>query len=128
MAHRCLRYPLRLARQISNSHKLKLHLVESFEEGVTKLSANTFVLSITKGHLRNRPVLREVLRSFPEIPFLGVIGSASKRAILRRELREDGLGAYLLEKIICPIGLPIGSNDPAEIAISIAAQLLERRA
>ena len=61
---------------------------------MTKLSANTFVLSVTKGHSSDRPVLREVLGSFPVIPFLGVIGS----------------------------------NDPAEIAISIAAQLLERRA
>jgi len=28
---------------------------------------------------------------------------------------------------VCPVGLPIGTNDPAEIAISIVAQLLERR-
>ncbi|MGJ8634970.1 MAG: XdhC family protein, partial [Luteolibacter sp.] len=44
-----------------------------------------------------------------------------------RELREDGLSESLLEKIVCPVGLPIGGNDPAEIAVSIAAQLLERR-
>ncbi len=106
---------------------LKLHLVQSFEEGVTKLSAKSFVLSVTKGHSSDRPVLREVLRRFPEISFLGVIGSTSKRAVLLRELREDGVSQSLLEKIFCPVGLPIGSNDPAEIAISIAAQLLERR-
>ena len=106
---------------------LKLHLVGSFEEGVTKLSANSFVLTVTKGHSSDRPVLREALRRFPEIPFLGVIGSAAKRAVLLRELREDGLSERVLEKIICPVGLPLGSNDPAEIAISIAAQLLDRR-
>jgi xanthine dehydrogenase accessory factor len=68
-----------------------------------------------------------VLRRFPEIPFIGVIGSGSKRAVLLRELREDGLSDHLLEKVICPVGLPIGGNDPAEIAISIAAQLLQQR-
>lgn len=102
-------------------------LVETFEDGVRFLTARSFVLCITKGHTSDRPVLREILREFADVPYLGVIGSASKRAVLLRELREDGVGEELLGKIICPVGLPIGGNDPAEIAISIAAQLLERR-
>lgn len=106
---------------------VKLHLVESFEAGVALLTSSSFVLSITQGHSCDRPVLREVLRLFPEIPFIGVIGSASKKAVLLRELREDGLQSEVLEKIVCPLGLPIGGNDPAEIAISIAAQLLALR-
>lgn len=52
--------------------------------------------------------------------------AAPRSGCLVRELREDGLSDRVLEKIICPVGLPIGSNDPAEITISIAAQLLER--
>jgi len=104
-----------------------LHTVKTIEAGVEFLSARSFVLSITQGHSSDRPVLRDVLRKFPEVPFLGVIGSASKRAVLMRELREDGIGSGLLERIVCPVGLPIGGNDPAEISISIAAQLLERR-
>ena len=85
------------------------------------------MLSLTKGHSSDRPVLRELLRKFPGFAYAGVIGSASKRAVLMRELREDGIPEELLEKVICPVGLPIGGNDPAEIAISIAAQLLEKR-
>lgn len=115
-----------LAR-FATRQNVQLHLVESFEDGVTRLSGESFVLSITKGHSSDRPVLREVLRRFPEIAFLGVIGSASKRAVLLRELRDDGLSDHLLEKIICPVGLAIGGNAPAEIAISIAAQLLALR-
>lgn len=103
------------------------HLVRSAEEGVAWVEPGSFVLSITQGHSSDRPVLRDVLRKFPAIPFLGVIGSASKRAVLMRELREDGISEELLGKIVCPVGMPIGGNDPAEIAISIAAQLLERR-
>ncbi|MEY3896872.1 MAG: xanthine dehydrogenase accessory protein XdhC [Verrucomicrobiota bacterium] len=113
--------------KFSKHPKVKLHLVESFEDGVESLTARSFVISITKGHASDRPVLREVLRRFPEIPFIGVIGSASKRAVLQRELRQDGVAPELLEKILCPVGLPVGGNDPAEIAISIAAQLLESR-
>lgn len=107
--------------------RVTLHRVAGFEDGIGLIGNRSFVLSVTKGHSSDRPVLRDVLRRFPEIPFVGVIGSAAKRAVLLRELREDGLEPYALEKIICPVGLPLGGNDPAEIAISIAAQLLAVR-
>jgi xanthine dehydrogenase accessory factor len=106
---------------------VKLHHVASFEDGIALLTPASFVLSITQGHSCDRPVLRDALRRFPEIPFIGVIGSNSKRAVLLRELREDGLQEEILNKIICPLGLSIGSNEPAEIAISITAQLLSLR-
>ena len=106
---------------------VRLHQVERFEDGVKLLNPKSYVLSITKGHSTDRPVLREVLKNFPEVPYLGVIGSASKRAVLLRELREDGIADSLLEKILCPLGLPLGTNAPAEIAVSIAAQLLALR-
>lgn len=106
---------------------VSLHQVQSFAEGVEKLTEDSFVLAITPGHSTDRPVLREALRRFPHLPFIGAIGSASKRAVLLRELREDGFSSELLEKIVCPLGLALGGNDPAEIAISITAQLLSKR-
>jgi xanthine dehydrogenase accessory factor len=106
---------------------LSTHVVTAFEDGVDLVTGRSFVLSITKGHASDVPVIREVLARHPALPFLGVIGSASKRAALCRDLREAGIGEPLLEKITCPLGLPVGGNDPHEIAISIAAQLLERR-
>ena len=115
-----------LAR-FSPLQNVTLHRVDRFEDGVNHLQPRSSVLSITQGHSCDRPVLREVLGRYPDIPFLGVIGSPSKRAVLLRELKEDGLSETLLEKIICPLGLPLGGNAPAEIAISIAAQLLEAR-
>jgi len=56
-----------------------------------------------------------------------VIGSKSKRGALVRELKSDGIAAEQAESFICPMGLPIGTNQTGEIAISIAAQLLQRR-
>lgn len=113
--------------KLPSSPNLTPHRLPSFEAGVAQVTRESFVLAITRGHSSDRPVLREVLTGFPNIAFLGVIGSASKRAVLMRELKEDGVPAHLLDQIICPLGLPLGSNDPAEIAISIAAQLLQRR-
>ena len=106
---------------------VSFHQVQAFEDGVEKLTESSFVLAITQGHATDRPVLREALRRFPQLPFIGAIGSASKRAVLLRELREDGISPELLEKIVCPLGLALGGNDPAEIAISITAQLLSKR-
>ena len=109
------------------ARNLTLHHLDAFEAGTSLVLERSFVLSITKGHTSDVPVLREVLSRFPEIPFLGVIGSASKRAALLRDLRTAGIADSLLGRITCPLGLPIGDNDPHEIAISIAAQLLEKR-
>jgi len=93
---------------------------------VREIPAASFVLILTQGHATDLPVLKAVLeaRSFP---FIGVIGSRSKRATLERELRESGLPDELVSGFECPLGLPIGGNHPQEIAISIAAGLLKTR-
>lgn len=112
---------------IVEAPNVRRHRVEMYEEGVERVRATSFVVSVTQGHATDRPVLREVLRRMPDVAFLGVIGSASKRAVLMRELKEDGISAERLGRIECPVGLPIGGNDPAEIAVSITARLLEVR-
>ena len=113
--------------KLPSSPNVTRHLFATFEAGVAQVACGSFVLAITRGHSSDRPVLRDVLTRFPDIAFLGVIGSASKRAVLIRELKEDGVPAESLDQITCPLGLPLGTNDPAEIAISIAAQLLQCR-
>ena len=55
-----------------------------------------------------------------------MIGSAAKAAVLRKELTAAGVDPERLT-FLCPVGLPIGTNHPGEIAVSIAAQLLEVR-
>jgi xanthine dehydrogenase accessory factor len=93
---------------------------------IPSLPDDAFVLCLTSGHQVDRPILQRALaeRSFP---FVGVIGSASKAAILRQELIAAGLPAERAQKFHCPIGLDFGTNHPQEIALSIAAQLLTER-
>lgn len=93
---------------------------------VAELPDNAFVLSMTMGHATDLPILIEALRT-RTFPYLGVIGSDAKAAALHRGLRDSGLSPEAISKVICPVGLPIGSNDPAEIALSIAAQMLQYR-
>lgn len=93
---------------------------------VDRLPADAMVLCMTRGHSSDLPVLRTIFESGRKFPYLGAIGSRAKAAVLRKELLAAGVPE---ERIAfhCPIGLPIGSNHPAEIAVSIAAQLLEAR-
>ena len=86
-----------------------------------------YVLCMTMGHSTDRPVLSTMFLAGISPAYLGVIGSKSKRGALVRELKSDGIAAEKAESFICPMGLPIGTNQTGEIAISIAAQLLQRR-
>ena len=60
--------------------------------------------------------------------YIGVVGSKKKIAAVNAKLREAGFTEEDLARVVNPIGLPIQSETPAEIAVSIAAQLIERRA
>jgi len=97
------------------------------ESVVAQLSDSDFVLCMTMGHRTDRPILEEIFRQGRQFPYLGVIGSEAKRKVLLRELAEAGIDASLASRFECPIGLPLGSNEPAEIALSVAAQLVQRR-
>jgi xanthine dehydrogenase accessory factor len=95
-------------------------------EYVAGLPGNAFVLCMTMGHSSDLPVLVQILRT-RDFPYLGAIGSDAKAAALRRGVVAAGLSQEEARRFVCPIGLNVGSNDPAEIAVSIAAQLLQRR-
>jgi xanthine dehydrogenase accessory factor len=60
-------------------------------------------------------------------PFVGVMGSRSKLARIFDELRQAQIQEEQLAALYAPIGLPMDSHTPAEIAVSIAAQILQTR-
>ncbi len=60
-------------------------------------------------------------------PFIGVMGSRAKIAAIFEQLQQAGISEGLLSRLYAPVGLPIGSHTPEEIAISIAAQILQER-
>jgi len=94
---------------------------------VASLTDDTFVVSMTMGHATDRPVLEEIFRTRLEFPYLGVIGSQAKRSVLKRELAAAGISAEQADSFHCPIGLPLGTNQPGEIAVSVVAQLIQER-
>lgn len=57
--------------------------------------------------------------------YLGLIGSQTKWQRFQQRLKSSGLSEPEIAKITCPIGLPTGGKAPQEVAISLAAQLLQ---
>ena len=86
-----------------------------------------YVCVMTRGHAYDTVVQAQVLKCRPT--YCGVIGSAFKAAGVRRTLKEAyGLIDEELDLVTTPIGLNIKGETPAEIAISIAAQMILHRA
>jgi len=105
---------------------IKTVLTDDPPAHVDQLADDCSVLCMTRGHASDLPVLKRIYETNRAFRFLGVIGSKAKAAVLRKELVQAGIAEERLN-FVCPVGLTIGSNDPAEIAVSIAAQLLQVR-
>jgi xanthine dehydrogenase accessory factor len=72
--------------------------------------------------LKDLEVLRISLDRFPNA--IGLIASASKREHLFARLRAEGRSRETLARVRSPIGLPIGAESPAEIAVSVVAEIV----
>ena len=59
--------------------------------------------------------------------FVGVMGAPAKLKAIRQALRDQGVSEEALDRIVAPVGLPIHSARPEEIAVSVAGQLLQLR-
>lgn len=81
----------------------------------------SFVFVMTHGHRQDEQVLRALLGK--HFAYLGVLGSRQKVAQLKQSLAGQ-FGSEILATLQAPMGLPIGSHTPAEIAVSIAAQVI----
>lgn len=90
------------------------------------LSSRDFVVVLTHGHRGDAAVLERVLRH--ELAYVGCIGSRKKAAVVRQSLVDAGISEEASQSLCLPIGEDILAVTPAEIAISIAAQLVRRRA
>jgi len=86
--------------------------------------AGALVVVMTHSHPLDLEIVAEALR-LERFGFVGLIGSATKRARFLSQMRAAGLSEAMLAKLVCPIGLKgIAGKEPAVIAASTAAQLL----
>ncbi len=78
-----------------------------------------------RSHAVDLQILRAALTT--EAGFIGMLGSGKKKAAFFTTLRGEGISDEQLARIKTPVGLPIGAQTPAEIAVSIMAQLIDYR-
>ncbi len=90
------------------------------------IDADTFVVIVTRGHRYDKEVLAWALHT--PAAYIGMIGSRSKRNAIYASLENEGFSKTGLARVHCPIGLSIGAETPEEIAVSIAAELIQCRA
>lgn len=83
------------------------------------------VVIVTRGHAADTVCLREALRH--PCTYIGMIGSARKNRAVFDLLRGEGVTKAQLEAVHAPIGLAIGAETPEEIAVAIAAELIDTR-
>lgn len=104
----------------------EVYVLASFDNCIRDLGPDDYVIIVTRGHLHDRDVLAQALKT--SAGYIGMIGSRSKRAAVYRSLQDAGFSETDLQRVHCPIGLAIGADTPAEIAISIVAELVQARA
>ncbi len=144
---------MELARILAR-HDLELHLVDSRPDQLTperlavlddaaatvhphqvpvlpelvlaELPAGTDVLVMTHDHAEDAALCDAALRT-PHLGTIGLIGSTAKWTRFRKKLEEEGHSPDSIARITTPIGLPdLGGKEPATIAVSVAAALLQQ--
>ena len=86
---------------------------------------NAFIVVATRGHKLDAHCLRAALATSAR--YVGLLGSKRKTILIERMLREEGLPEERIRAVHAPVGLDLGGRTPAEIALSILAELsLER--
>ncbi|MEF2851306.1 MAG: XdhC/CoxI family protein, partial [Lachnospiraceae bacterium] len=82
-----------------------------------------YFIIVTRGHKDDERCLRYALSV--KHSYIGMIGSRGKVALTFERLAADGISREALEEVHAPIGLKLGGNTPGEIAVSIAAELIQ---
>jgi xanthine dehydrogenase accessory factor len=97
------------------------------EREIDAAPIGAFVLIMTHSHPLDYSIAAAALRR-PDFGFVGLIGSATKRARFASQARQLGLSEQQIVRLVCPIGLPdIRDKEPSIIATGVAAQLLIAR-
>jgi xanthine dehydrogenase accessory factor len=94
-------------------------------KGMT-ITSSTYIVLITRGHKYDEPCLREIIHS--PAKYIGMIGSKRRiKACFRRFRDEERIAEEVIERVYAPIGLDIATETPAEIALSILAEMIKVR-
>ncbi|MCL4474850.1 MAG: XdhC/CoxI family protein [Nitrospirae bacterium] len=84
-----------------------------------------YIVIATRGHNHDLEALKAALRT--DAQYIGLMGSRRKKALIFKTLQSEGFSEDDISRVIIPVGLPISSVTPEEIAVSIMAQIIRQR-
>ena len=102
----------------------EIRIIDNYESigSLVTEGPDVYVVIMTIGYASDEVAIRSLIKK--QIKYLGVLGSKAKMKVLLKSLENEGIDAHLLSRIHTPIGLPINSHSPEEIAVSIAAEIV----
>ena len=114
-----------LKTMLQNDSAHEKHIIDDFLALTTLISPgnNKYVVIMTFGYRTDDIALRSLLGK--EFSYLGLLGSKSKIEKMFDGYRREGIKQEWLQRIFTPIGLSIKSQTPEEIAVSIAAEIIQ---
>ena len=108
-----------------DAEQVKLIDFRNIEKDIS-ITEDDAVCIMTRGHAYDTDVQMQIMKT--PAYYIGVIGSRSKIAAVSKILRDHGFSEDQIAGIRTPIGLEIKAETPAEIAVSIAAEMILERA
>jgi xanthine dehydrogenase accessory factor len=98
-----------------------------YEEVFPKLAVNdsSYCIIVTRGHKDDMRILRWLVMQ--PVRYLGMIGSKRKTIEVVKHLRREGIALEKFAKLHAPMGFEIGAVTPEEIAVSVVAEMIQRR-
>lgn len=118
------RKELATLKQNTAAHEIKIVDYNQVAEFVPE-GDNHYAIIMTFGHKHDELVLEKLIGR--RYKYLGMMGSKSKVTEVFNNLKSRGVPEKCIKKVHAPIGLPINSNTPEEIAVSIAAEMIKER-
>jgi len=100
-------------------------ICESFEKALKNIEGDkgTFFIIVTRGHRYDQTCIKSIIEK--ENAYIGMIGSKVRVKKVLDYLQDEGISKEKIDKVYTPIGLKIGAETPAEIAIAIMAEIIE---
>lgn len=86
---------------------------------------NSFLVVATRGHKLDADCVLAAART--DVRYIGLLGSRRKTVLIAEMLREAGVSEERVQAIHAPVGLDLGGRTPAEIALSVLAEITQRR-
>ena len=102
-------------------------VVDDFRAAIARqeITPWTYLVLVTRGHEHDEATLRHVVDS--PAPYIGMIGSRRRVLLVFQRLAAEGVPEHFIDRIYAPIGLDIGGRWPEEIALAIAAEMVNVR-